>query len=604
MTSAALDFSTTHVYSPLRGERYIRLLECTTSEAKQDESTKLSYRLVQYEIPTDSTPSTFEAVSYTWGNHERVSSLHVQGEAGHIGLTANLTEALPHMTRQSHTKRLWIDQLCINQADNAEKAVQIGLMSEIYKKAQRVIVWLGSEDDNTRVCRQWLHEIDQLVPTLECAGRITPGHPSYNADVRLLVLRSTFDDPVTDPIFAPAIQAFWRRPYFRRGWICQEFLLGQEIICLAGSMSFTFQELVDLFNVPDGDGQEDWVSHKFLMLVKLYPFSDPAPLRFLRLLVAVASEFQTQEIVDRLFGCLGLMEGLDFTPDYSLSVKQNFTRFAVAIAQNYGSLDFLSFWAANLDPLVPNTPDVLKGFPSWVPSWTATPLYTPWRLVSGGANQYRSDIKWDAAAGRKHMHNQSEDAVETERLHVRGKIIDYIAIMSSTKFTKHFHGVDEAYLCSLIDQIKADVEGLEHWSHVDLVRFLNVVTANGGDPERSAEDLLGLVTPPDGVGRFRNMNYANEGLVLALARGRGRRFVRTEKGRLGLVPAVGSQGTSDGKKGSAIVVLHGCIVPVVLELVDEERGEWKLLGDCYAEGVMRGEAVAWNEGDADNFVLV
>jgi hypothetical protein len=604
MTSAALGFPTTYIYTPLRGPRYIRLLECTTDPVEQNFSEELTYSLVQYEIPISDTTSTFEAISYTWGKHERVSALPIRNSIGQIGLTANLTEALPHMTSESHTKRLWIDQLCINQADNDEKAVQIGLMAEIYRRAKRVIVWLGSEDDNTQVCAQWLCEIDKVISTLDCADRITPGHVGYIADVRALFLRKTFDDPVTDPIFAPAIQAFWRRPYFRRGWICQEFLLGQDLVCLAGSMSFTFQNLVDLFSVPDAAQRDDWVSHRFLMSVKLYPLTSAPPLNFLRLLAAVASEFQTQEIVDRLFGCLGLMEGLDFKPDYALSVKKNFTRFAVTLARDYGSLDFLSLWAANLDPLVPNTPDELQGFASWVPSWTAIPLYTPWRLATGGATQYRNTILWNAATGRKHVHDQLEDAMATERLHVRGKMVDRIDAMSSTKFTKYLDGVDDAYLCSLVDQIKTDVPGLDHWTHVDLIRFLNKVTANGGDPERSAEDLLVPATLQNEVNTFRNMSHANEGLGLALAMGRGRRFVRTEKGRLGLVPAIGTQARCGETKGSAIFVLHGCIVPVVLEIVDQDRGRWKLVGDCYVEGVMRGEAVNWDENDTESLQLV
>jgi hypothetical protein len=65
----------------------------------------------------------------------------------------------------------------------------------------------------------------------------------------------------------------------------------------------------------------------------------------------------------------------------------------------------------------------------------------------------------------------------------------------------------------------------------------------------------------------------------------------------------------EGKRGSAIVVLHGCIVPVVLERVDEkdeegEGGDWKVVGDCYVEGVMFGEAVHWDKRDARTFVLV
>jgi hypothetical protein len=601
MTSESQGFLTTYVYSPLKGRRYIRLLECTTDSMISEPK----YSLVQYELPTGTTSSNFEAISYTWGEPKRVSALHFHDEPGIIGLTANLTEALPHLIAQSHTKRLWIDQLCINQSDNAEKAVQIVLMAEIYAKSPRVIVWLGGADKHTLICRQWLHAIEELIPTLGCADRITRGHESYDPRIRELFLRKTFEDPATDPMFAPAIQAFWQRPYFRRVWICQEFILAAELVCLMGHLSFTFHDVVDLFSVPIGsqnDGIEDWCSYRFLMAGKLFPFTDPAPLRFLRILVSMASEFETREIVDQVVGSLGLMDGLNFIPDYELSVKQNFTRFAATLASEYGSLDFLSLWAWNIDPLVSDTPEILMGFPSWVPSWTATPLFTPCRLATGGPKQNRNEILWNAAAGRKHVHDQVEDAATTERLHVRGKIIDRIDVMSSTRFTKYFEDVDDAYLASLVDQIKKDIPDLSHWTHVDLVNFLRTVTANGGVPDRSAEDLL--TTSQEGENSFRDMSGWRNGLGLALAMGRGRRVVRTKKGRLGLAPAVGSQARSGQNEGSAIVVLHGCSVPVVLENIDETSREWRLLGDCYVEGVMLGEAVEWEVECTETFVLV
>jgi hypothetical protein len=600
MTSAPLDFSTTYVYSPLQGRRYIRLLECTTDT----NTLGPRYSLVQYELPTETTLTHFEAISYTWGDPERVSALHFHDEPGMIGLTANLTEALPYLIAQSHTKRLWIDQLCINQSDNAEKAVQIGLMSEIYAKAPRVIVWLGGADEHAQICRQWLHAIEEVIPTLEIADRITHGTDSYDPNIRNLFLRNTFVDPATDPMFATAIRAFWQRPYFRRVWICQEFILATEILCLAGDLSFTFQDLVDFTTIPvtNLDGNEVSVSFRILVSTKLHPYTDPAPLRFLRLMVAMSSEFESREIVDQLFGCLGMMDGLNFIPDYELSVKQNFTRFAATLASEYGSLDFLSLWAWNIDPLVTNTPEILMGFPSWVPSWSATPLFTPCRLATGGLKQNRYEIFWDAAAGRKHVHDQVEDAVTTERPHVRGKIIDRIDVVSSIRFNKYLADIDDAYIDSLVNQIKIDMPNLSHWTQVDLVRFFSTVTANGGVPDRSAEDLLS--TSQEGKNSVRNTSGWREGLGIALAMGRGRRFVRTEKGRLGLAPAVGSQARSGQKNGSAIVVLHGCTVPVVLENVDETAGDWKLLGDCYIEDVMRGQAVDWDEECTETFVLV
>lgn len=39
---------------------------------------------------------------------------------------------------------IWIDAVCINQADPIEKAAQISLMGDIYSNASLVIAWLGN----------------------------------------------------------------------------------------------------------------------------------------------------------------------------------------------------------------------------------------------------------------------------------------------------------------------------------------------------------------------------------------------------------------------------------------------------------------------------
>lgn len=43
---------------------------------------------------------------------------------------------------------LWIDALCINQADGIEKTHQVGLMSEIYKNTWRALAWLGEFEED------------------------------------------------------------------------------------------------------------------------------------------------------------------------------------------------------------------------------------------------------------------------------------------------------------------------------------------------------------------------------------------------------------------------------------------------------------------------
>ena len=52
-----------------------------------------------------------------------------------------------HFRREQLPRPLWIDAICINQADQAEKEKQIPLMRHIYPNAQLVRLWLDISID-------------------------------------------------------------------------------------------------------------------------------------------------------------------------------------------------------------------------------------------------------------------------------------------------------------------------------------------------------------------------------------------------------------------------------------------------------------------------
>lgn len=44
---------------------------------------------------------------------------------------------------------LWVDTLCINQTDLQERSHQVNMMGKIYSKADRVLIWLGEESQDS-----------------------------------------------------------------------------------------------------------------------------------------------------------------------------------------------------------------------------------------------------------------------------------------------------------------------------------------------------------------------------------------------------------------------------------------------------------------------
>ena len=93
-------------------------------------------------------PPSYEALSYTWGKStsDPQPVIYINDNVS-LPLTDNLHNALKRLRRRFRTRVLWIDALCINQEDLAERASQVSFMGETYKSARGVCVWLGDTSD-------------------------------------------------------------------------------------------------------------------------------------------------------------------------------------------------------------------------------------------------------------------------------------------------------------------------------------------------------------------------------------------------------------------------------------------------------------------------
>lgn len=97
----------------------------------------------------DSSES-YEPLSYVWGpppnngNHQ-IAISDDKGD-GSLQLTASLYAALKRLRYTDRERRLWADQICINQKDMDERGQQVQFMNRIYKNARHVLVWLGQDE--------------------------------------------------------------------------------------------------------------------------------------------------------------------------------------------------------------------------------------------------------------------------------------------------------------------------------------------------------------------------------------------------------------------------------------------------------------------------
>lgn len=134
----------------------------------------------------------YEALSYFWGdekNPKYITVLDDQKGVGKLAVTENLHTALLHLRDYEIPRTIWVDAVCINQADKGEKGRQIQFMAAIYAKASRVIVWLGKADG------------DQALEEIRLA-----------AENSMSISKTRQPEEQT-------IQQLLERPWFRRIWV-------------------------------------------------------------------------------------------------------------------------------------------------------------------------------------------------------------------------------------------------------------------------------------------------------------------------------------------------------------------------------------------------
>ncbi|TVY50871.1 Heterokaryon incompatibility protein 6,OR allele [Lachnellula cervina] len=115
--------------------------------------------------------------------------------------------------------KVWIDALCVNQADTTERNHQVRLMAQIYRNAEEVLVWLGAFANLAES-----KEISYMYRESMIALETYRGRGDLSA---LLEDRGPLIDVLR------ALGALLERPYWQRIWIIQEVTLASKftLIC-------------------------------------------------------------------------------------------------------------------------------------------------------------------------------------------------------------------------------------------------------------------------------------------------------------------------------------------------------------------------------------
>jgi hypothetical protein len=207
----------------------------------------------------------YTALSYVWGDPTQKTAITVQYEwpdvYGNLSkeivsvlVTVNLASALLHLRYSRKPLVLWIDAICINQVDVAEKSSQIMKMADIYERARNTVVWLGPAADDS----------DKVMKDLWYLGFDARRYRFFGPGNRLDLILSEFSNwhtkgkyPRDDrgrslesfmlEIYAQglgkgykafrdlqALETFLNRPWWTRVWVLQEFGKSKAVTFLCG----------------------------------------------------------------------------------------------------------------------------------------------------------------------------------------------------------------------------------------------------------------------------------------------------------------------------------------------------------------------------------
>ncbi|CAH0057524.1 unnamed protein product [Clonostachys solani] len=252
-------------YSPLdRDKQEIRLLELLPQSRDRKQKLFPTCRIFHACLPAG---PRFTALSYVWGDVKNKQVILV--DESPVLVTKNLYEAMMALRPIDEPLVMWIDALCINQADDDEKSWQVGLMQEIYRQAHQVLAWLGSADKHS----------DSVIDHLDCLGgkaelltRELPSPQEYAWQNLPLVLGSLLRGgvptaemmkrlgsvrPLTREDYMPffgfidayyeqngqkmmrALKDFITRPWWGRVWVLQEIALPENARFVCGTKTIS-----------------------------------------------------------------------------------------------------------------------------------------------------------------------------------------------------------------------------------------------------------------------------------------------------------------------------------------------------------------------------
>jgi hypothetical protein len=197
----------------------------------------LQCRLVEHRgfDPNQMTISSLQyaALSYTWGISGFNRTLY-RLDGDNIMITENLDLALRKIRDSGNERILWVDAVCIDQHNLAERTFQVKTMNSVYYQADEVHAWLGEESESRdgEICFSLFEQNFNRIAnqTAICHKQKEQG-TSNTIQADLENILAQLDKAHLSNIF----KKLFERKYFSRRWIIQEITFSRKLILHCGN---------------------------------------------------------------------------------------------------------------------------------------------------------------------------------------------------------------------------------------------------------------------------------------------------------------------------------------------------------------------------------
>ena len=594
-------------------------------------------------VDVDASPP-YKALSYVWGHpSDKVTILCGRSV---LAIPRSLRDALRILRRNADTRLLWADSICINQKDVDERSQQVALMGTIYMNCTQVLVWLGESKPETM----------KAFEMIEKVARMAQKQRELEKDNNNWYVVKFEDLQNYDQSVLRSIVDVFERPWWSRIWCIQEFGLAAERRILCGRHKLDWTALVEFAGYMHSKGDVLALHYHLDNITKFWrswihftaykdewrslstPHENEMPWSpdLLDILESSCQHSATDER-DCVYGLLGhpssQYEGrLLVSPDYTKTCEQVYMDFAAAILRHPATVvpknEEWTYGRGRLRLLSFVYHEGLKTSSecaSWVPTWNES---NPCSTFGNGYYFY--------AAGN--LETLGPITLSGNELHLPGFTVDVIALHTENQLepqvfeaqlTQHKHGMTQVY--EFWRQVIQKKRQNGHISEQDLDEMLIALslTLTGSilrsESSWSADDNIGqfFANLEAYVSEIRKkglsdgftdnefftssffhrlrMNQVGTGQALiepmcgdAIRYGLDlvshcswRKVFFTKQGRFGLGPFI-------LQEDDICCVFPGAVVPFVLR---KDGNRYKLLGEAYLHGVMKGEVIErWQNG--------